>query len=705
LAELIVDTDQKLLTIQDGVTAGGIYLAPLTYAQAAFATANAAGSGSTGQAAFDKANSANVLAQSSYDYANTIYISTTAAFNQSNLAFDKANSANSLAQAAYDAANSAGSSTFTQAAFDKANSANVLAQSAYNASNTVNTYVYSANTFLQANDASTLTLAKSYTDTANTNLKAYSDFTYFTKSGGTVSGNVTVQQDLTVLGNVAFTGNVISVQVTGNTGQFFGYSSNGFNALYAGIPSGYLIQPQMITQFTANYNGYAGVNHQNINTGANSSSDVFLTADNGTFLEGYVDIGIASSSYNYPDYGLIGPNDGYFLVAGNTTTGGGDLILATELQNDIIFAVNGVNTVNDVMRLSAANTNLQIYPNIPSVNTGTGSLVVTGGVGVSGNVYASGIYDNGLELGVYSQASFNKANTVNVYAYSAYSTANSAQANTINIQGVDDRQNLWITSNSTLTQASFDKANSTDIFAQAAFGQANAASFSAQAAFDSTNTNIIFTQSAYNYANSLSSGTTDSFARETGNAAFNKANSANVLAQNSYNFANTVNVYSYSAYAQANTANNKASAAYIMANAAFDFANTISAGSVDSYARQTGNAAFNKANTVGIVAQAAFDKANTGGGGSSLDTTLSVGTNYTLSTNANFILASNTITITLANAVGNTGYKYNIKNIGNGAITVIGQSGQTIDDNTNMVMSYKYSVMGVLSDGTNWSIF
>ena len=640
LAELIVDTDQKLLTIQDGVTAGGIYLAPLTYAQAAFATANAAGSGSTGQAAFDKANSANVLAQSSYDYANTIYISTTAAFNQSNSAFDKANSANSLAQAAYDAANSAGSSTFTQAAFDKANSANVLAQSAYNASNTVNTYAYSANTFLQANDASTLTLAKSYTDTANTNLKAYGDFTYFTKSGGTVSGNVTVQQDLTVLGNVAFTGNVISVQVTGNTGQFFGYSSNGFNALYAGIPSGYLIQPQMITQFTANYDGYAGVNHQNINTGANSSSDVFLTADNGTFLEGYVDIGIASSSYNYPDYGLIGPNDGYFLVAGNTTTGGGDLILATELQNDIIFAVNGVNPGNGVMRLSAANTNLLIYSNVASVNTGTGSLVVTGGVGVSGNVYATGIYDNGLELGVYSQASFNKANTVNVYAYSAYSTANSAQANTINIQGVDDRQNLWITSNSTLTQASFDKANSTDIFAQAAFGQANAASFSAQASF------------------------------------------------------NQANVVSYTAQA-----------AFNQANASFDLANTISGGTVDSYARQTGNAAFDKANTVGIVAQAAFDKANTGGGGSSLDTTLSVGTNYTLSTNANFILASNTITITLANAVGNTGYKYNIKNIGNGEITVIGQSGQTIDDNTNMVMSYKYSVMGVLSDGTNWSIF
>jgi hypothetical protein len=59
-------------------------------------------------------------------------------YNHANGAFDKANSANSLAQAAFDAANNAGSSGEIQVifghangAFDKANAANVLAQSAY----------------------------------------------------------------------------------------------------------------------------------------------------------------------------------------------------------------------------------------------------------------------------------------------------------------------------------------------------------------------------------------------------------------------------------------------------------------------------------------------------------------------------------------------------------------------------------------------
>ena len=49
--------------------------------------------------------------------------------------------------------------------------------------------------------------------------------------------------------------------------------------------------------------------------------------------------------------------------------------------------------------------------NIASVNTNTGSIIVVGGVGVSGNVYANGIYDNGVELLSFTQAAYNAANT------------------------------------------------------------------------------------------------------------------------------------------------------------------------------------------------------------------------------------------------------------------------------------------------------
>lgn len=74
---------------------------------------------------------------------STLQFSVVPIYNHANGAYDKANSANSLAQAAFNAANNAGSSaqiqtisTHANGAFDKANSANVLAQAAFNTANT-----------------------------------------------------------------------------------------------------------------------------------------------------------------------------------------------------------------------------------------------------------------------------------------------------------------------------------------------------------------------------------------------------------------------------------------------------------------------------------------------------------------------------------------------------------------------------------------
>jgi hypothetical protein len=102
----------------------------------------------------------------------TLQFSVVPIYNHANGAFDKANSANSLAQAAFDAANNAGSSEEVQTifahangAFDKANSANNLAQAAFNQANTANvlaqaafdsgnaTYTYASSGYGHANGA------------------------------------------------------------------------------------------------------------------------------------------------------------------------------------------------------------------------------------------------------------------------------------------------------------------------------------------------------------------------------------------------------------------------------------------------------------------------------------------------------------------------------------------------------------------------
>ena len=185
--------------------------------------------------AFDKANSANVIAQAGFDKANSANV-----LAQSG--FDKANSANVLAQAAYNAANNATDTwvrTQANSAFDKANSANVLAQQAYDNSNTklslsggtitgpisgpgeskLDFTTYGSNTayLTTTNDDSTALFmgaasAELYANTTvqiRTNTKGTSQNWTFGEDGsltlpaiGTISG----LKDLTVTGNLTVTG-------------------------------------------------------------------------------------------------------------------------------------------------------------------------------------------------------------------------------------------------------------------------------------------------------------------------------------------------------------------------------------------------------------------------------------------------------------------------------------------------------------------
>jgi hypothetical protein len=87
-------------------------------------------------------------------------------------------------------------------------------------------------------------------------------------------------------------------------------------------------------------------------------------------------------------------------------------------SNTIIY---GTANVYSVLTVGAVTSN-------NSVNTTTGSLIVTGGVGVSGNVYAGNVYSNGalvLTSEPYGNAAFGVANSAASFANSAYSLANS----------------------------------------------------------------------------------------------------------------------------------------------------------------------------------------------------------------------------------------------------------------------------------------
>ena len=477
-------------TTQVEIIAGNAY----NKANAAFDSSNAVNQFT--QSAFNTANGANGLAAGAYAQANT---------NASNISIIQGvdltqntqiagiqgvdlaqNSAISIIQGVdlTQNTNITAVNNFAQSAYNTANGANGLAAGAYNQANTNATNItavnnYAASAYAQANtNAGAISIIQGVDLTQNNNITAVNNFAQsafntanganglaagaysaanskFSSSGGTITGSVTVTNDLTVNGNVSFVGNVTSVQVTGNTGQFFGYAANGFNALYAGIPTGYLIEPQTVMNLAADYDGYAALQIQNINSGANSSGDYFITADNGSIIDGYLDLGLAGSNYNYPGFSLLGPNDGYLFVSGKANTGGGDLILGTQLQNDIIFAVNGINTENEVARFTSAN-NLVIKSNNPSSSNSTGSLQVIGGVGVAGNVYADAVYSGQTNILTYAQGVNTSQNT----RMSIIEGVDLAQNSAISIiQGVDLTQNTNITAVNNYAAGAFNKAN------------------------------------------------------------------------------------------------------------------------------------------------------------------------------------------------------------------------------------------------------
>jgi len=206
--------------------------------------------------------------------------------------------------------------------------------------------------------------------------------------------NITLTGNLNVTGDINFTGNVNQIQITGNSAQFFGNAA-GFGALYAGIGTGYFLEPQTTFQISSNFNGYAMLNMQNINAGPQASSDLIFTPNNGTTNDTFFDIGVASSTYSYTGYTLIKPNDAYVIAYGNTVTTGGNLILSTGLANDIIFSVNGVNTGNEFGRIQASSNAFLIKSTTAATTTTTGALQVAGGVGIQGNLVAAQINTTG----------------------------------------------------------------------------------------------------------------------------------------------------------------------------------------------------------------------------------------------------------------------------------------------------------------------
>lgn len=187
-------------------------------------------------------------------------------------------------------------------------------------------------------------------------------------------------------GNNRFQSNSLIAFDTSNTTLAVGYSA-------------YTPLPNTIYQATGSSKFYVQNNLQNINN--EGSGDFVATADNGSDLTGFIDMGIAGGNYNYDSFHK--PNDGYLYVAGQTGQGFGNLWIGTATADttsanigSLYFHIGAVESSNIVGYITRENNTLTgVVTWALGKNTGANSSYV---LDVAGSANVASLYINNTKV-------------------------------------------------------------------------------------------------------------------------------------------------------------------------------------------------------------------------------------------------------------------------------------------------------------------
>jgi hypothetical protein len=173
--------------------------------------------------------------------------------------------------------------------------------------------------------------------------------------------------------SLTFRTNDISHAELDSTGNFGVGSAVSFNAI---APEKLLINAGATTSFNAvvargSLNNYLQLNINNQNSGANASSDVVSTADNGNETTNYVDLGINSSGNTS---GSMGNADDAYLY----TTGNNFVIGTANAGMSLIFLTGGTSEATNQRMVITGAGNVGINATAPN-----STLQVTGSLAMS----------------------------------------------------------------------------------------------------------------------------------------------------------------------------------------------------------------------------------------------------------------------------------------------------------------------------------
>lgn len=150
--------------------------------------------------------------------------------------------------------------------------------------------------------------------------------------------------------------------------------------------------PNVAFQAFSTIDSYMQSNMQNLDSGASASADYVITADEpyGTDTNNYIDLGMASSGYNYPEFGGIGALNGYIQATGSALViqagkYGANVAAANASATDIVFQAGDLLAGGERARIKGSTGNIILANTANPTDTGS-KLQVTGNVSITGNV-------------------------------------------------------------------------------------------------------------------------------------------------------------------------------------------------------------------------------------------------------------------------------------------------------------------------------
>jgi len=238
----------------------------------------------------------------------------------------------------------------------------------------------------------TFTVGTGYTDILNTtstklsfNPSSGSLTTFgFVGAALSVSGISTFRNGPVLIGSATSTGTALQgLQVTGgayvsgsvgigttNPQYIFTVSDTGTPAT-AGLTN-------CLADFTTTANSYGQINLRNTSTGTNASSDIIITADNGSDTTNFIDLGINNSGFSVGSWTINGANDGYLYTSDTNLSIG-----AASANKYVSFFTGGTLAANERVRITG----------IGSVGIGITNpqypLQVQGNARITGAIYDS----------------------------------------------------------------------------------------------------------------------------------------------------------------------------------------------------------------------------------------------------------------------------------------------------------------------------